>query len=101
MRKFVYAGGILNVGPEISDLLDDEYDHAHLLRQLGEYSFGEPGQGYGVIEGEVARIDVDADGLEQSLEELGFEVRRIRLARWREDDEDDESDGSDAAYEGE
>ena len=96
MRKFVYANGILNVGPEISDMLDDEYDHAHLLRQLGEYGFGEPGQGYGVIEGEVARIDVDADGLEDSLAEMGFQVRRIKLVRW--DDGDEEFD---SAYEDE
>ncbi len=91
MRKFVYANGILNVGPEISDLLDDEYDHAHLLRQLGEYEFGEPGQGYGVVEGETARIDGDAEGLEEALGDFGFEVRRIKLVRWDDGDEEFDS----------
>ncbi|HET8605527.1 MAG TPA: hypothetical protein VFL66_00715 [Gaiellaceae bacterium] len=95
MRKFVYANGILNVGPEISDLLDDEYDHGHLLRQLGEYEFGAPGQGYGVVEGETARIDVDADGLEEALREVGFEVRRIKLIRWDDGDEEFDSAGED------
>jgi hypothetical protein len=79
MRMFVYVNGILNVGPEIDELLENEYTHGDLLKQLGEYEFGEPGQGFGVIEGDAARIDVDADGLDESLEQLGFEVRRIKL----------------------
>jgi hypothetical protein len=92
VRKFVYVNGILNVGPEIADLLEDEYTHGDLLKQLGEYQFGDEGQGFGVIEGDVARIDVDADGLDDSLEQLGFEVRRIKLINRPVIDDDGELD---------
>jgi hypothetical protein len=102
VRKFVIANGILNVGPEIIDWEQDDYTHSDLLKELGVHEFGGEGQGYGVIENDVARIDVDCDGLDRSLEELGFEVRRIRLVKVkdevrddegeRESDEDDEDD---------
>ena len=92
MRKFVYASGILNVGPEIVDWEEDDYTHADLMKELGVYDFGGDGQGYGVVEGDVARIDVDADGLEESLEEVGLEVRRIRLVRVRDEVRDDAGD---------
>ena len=92
MRKFVYANGILNVGPEIVGWDDDDYGHDDLLKELGVHEFGGEGQGYGVVEGEVARIDVDADGLEESLEEVGFEVRRIRLVNVRDEIRDDEGE---------
>jgi hypothetical protein len=46
----------------------------------------------GVIDDEIARIDVDLDGLEQSLEELGFEVRRIRLVRVKDEIRDDDGE---------
>jgi hypothetical protein len=89
MRKFVMANGILNVGQEIVDWEQDDYTHADLLKELGVHEFGGEGQGYGVIEDDVARIDVDCDGLEQSLEELGFEVRRIRLVKVKDEIRDD------------
>ena len=73
------ARGILNVGPEIVDWDADDYTHGDLLKELGIHEFGEEPTGMGVIEDDVARIDVDLEGLEESLEELGFEVRRIRL----------------------
>jgi hypothetical protein len=59
------------------------------------HEFGGEGQGYGVIENDVARIDVDCDGLDQSLEELGFEVRRIRLVKVKNEVRDDEGDRED------
>ena len=83
------ANGILNVGPEIVDWEADDYTHLDLLKELGVYGLGEGEQGMGVIEDEVARIDVDCDGLEQSLEELGFEVRRIRLVNVKDEVRDD------------
>jgi hypothetical protein len=86
------AGGILNVGPEIVDWEQDDYTHLDLLKELGVQSLGEGEQGMGVIEEDVARIDVDCDGLEQSLEELGFEVRRIRLVRVKDEIRDDEGE---------
>jgi hypothetical protein len=92
VRKFVMAGGILNVGPEIVDWEQDDYTHLDLLKELGVQSLGEGEQGMGVIEEDVARIDVDSDGLEQSLEELGFEVRRIRLVRVKDEIRDDEGE---------
>ena len=92
MRKFVYANGILNVGTEIVDWDADDYTHGDLLKELGVYEFGGPGQGYGVVEGDVARIDGDADGLEQSLQEVGFEVRRLRLVDVRDEVRDDAGD---------
>ena len=92
MRKFVYANGILNVGPEIVDWDADDYTHGDLLKELGVYEFGAPAQGYGVVEGDVARIDGDADGLEQSLQEVGFEVRRLRLVDVRDEVRDDAGD---------
>jgi len=89
VRKFVYANGILNVGPEIVNWDDDDYAHADLLKELGVHEFGGEGQGFGVVEGDVARIDVDTDGLAESLQEVGFEVRRIRLANVRDEVRDD------------
>ena len=83
------ANGILNVGPEIVDWEADDYTHLDLLKEVGVHAFGEGEQGMGVIEDDVARIDVDCDGLEQSLEELGFEVRRIRLAKVKDELRDD------------
>ena len=83
------ANGMLNVGPEIVDWEADDYTHLDLLKELGVYGLGEGEQGMGVIEDDVARIDVDCDGLEQSLEELGFEVRRIRLVRVKDELRDD------------
>jgi hypothetical protein len=96
MRKFVFAAGLLNVGPEIVDGVDDAYDHEHLLRQLGEYETGKPGLGFGVVEAGVARIDVDAEGLERALVDAGFEVARAQLLRW-----DDGDEGFDAPFEDE
>jgi hypothetical protein len=87
VRKFVFANGLLNVGPEIVDGLDDAYDHEHLLRQLGEYGVGTPDQGYGVVDDGVARIDVDAEGLERALVDAGFSVTRAQLLRWDDGDE--------------
>ena len=72
------ARGILNVGPEIVDWENDDYTHLDLLEELGVATFGAEASGMGVIDDEIARIDVDIDGLEQSLGELGFEVRRIK-----------------------
>jgi hypothetical protein len=95
MRKFVMAGGILNVGPEIVDWEQDDYTHLELLKELGVESFGGEGQGMGVIENDVARIDLDCDGLEQSLEELGFDVRRIRLVKVKDEVRDDEGERAD------
>jgi hypothetical protein len=86
------ANGILNVGPEIIDWEQDDYTHSELLAELGVSEFGGEGQGLGVIENDVARIDVDCEGLDQSLEELGFEVRRIRLVRVKDEIRDDEGD---------
>jgi hypothetical protein len=92
VRKFVMARGILNVGPEIVDWEQDDYTHLDLLKELGVQEFGSEQSGMGVIEDEVARIDLDVDGLEQSLEELGFEVRRIRLVKVKDEVRDDEGD---------
>jgi hypothetical protein len=92
VRKFVMARGILNVGPEIVDWEQDDYTHLDLLKELAVQEFGSEQSGMGVIEDEVARIDVDVDGLEQSLEELGFEVRRIRLVKVKDEVRDDEGD---------
>src|SRR3954454_11148872 len=89
VRKFVYANGILNVGPEIVDWDEDDYTHGDLLKELGVYEFGGAGHGYGVVEGDVARIDGDADGLEESLQEVGFDVRRIRLVNVRDEIRED------------
>ena len=75
MRRFAFARGVLNVGPEISSW-EDDYEHEQLLRQLGEFDVGAPGQGFGELEGGVARIAVDADGLEAALRERGYEVTR-------------------------
>lgn len=86
------ANGILNVGPEIIDWEQDDYTHSDLLKELGVLEFGGEGQGYGVIENDVARIDVDCEGLDQSLEELGFEVRRIRLVKVKDEIRDDEGE---------
>lgn len=86
------ATGILNVGPEIVDWEQDDYTHLDLLKELGVHEFGGEGQGMGVIEDDVARIDLDCDGLEQSLEELGFEVRRIRLVNVKDEVRDDEGE---------
>jgi hypothetical protein len=49
----------------------------------------------GVIEDDVARIDVDLEGLDEALEELGFEVRRIRLVKVKDEVRDDEGDRAD------
>jgi hypothetical protein len=92
MRKFVMANGILNVGQEIVDWEQDDYTHADLLKELGVHEFGADGQGYGVIENEIARIDVDCDGLEESLGDFGFEVRRIRLVNVKDEVRDDEGE---------
>ena len=73
MRKFAFARGVLNVGPEVSSW-EDDYDHEQLLRQLGEYEVGAPGQGFGAIEHDLARIEVDAPGLEQALRDAGYDV---------------------------
>jgi len=59
------ANGILNVGREIVEWEQDDYPHSDLLKELGVQEFGGEGQGYGVIENDVARIDVDCDGLDQ------------------------------------
>jgi hypothetical protein len=83
------ARGILNVGAEIVDWETDDYTHLQLLQELGVQEFGAEPSGMGVIEDEVARIDVDVDGLEESLEELGFEVRRIKLVRVKDEVRDD------------
>jgi hypothetical protein len=96
VRKFVMARGILNVGPEIVDWEQDDYTHLDLLKELGVQEFGAEESGMGVIEDEIARIDVDTDGLEQSLEELGFEVRRIRLVRVKDEVRDDEGEREDS-----
>jgi hypothetical protein len=48
-----------------------------------------------VIEDDIARIDVDLEGLEESLEELGFEVRRIRLVKVKDEVRDDEGERAD------
>jgi hypothetical protein len=85
-RKFVYARETLNVGSEIASP-DDEYDHEQLLRQLGVYELGVPGHGFGEIDGDVARIDVDADGLERALRDAGYRVERAQLLRWDDGDE--------------
>ena len=53
-------------------------------------------QGYGVVEAGVARIDVDADGLERALVDAGFEVTRAQLLRW-----DDGDEGFDSPFEDE
>lgn len=84
------ANGILNVGPEIVDWEVDDYTHGDLLKELGVEDMSEAGMG--VIENDVARIDVDIEGLEESLEELGFEVRRIRLVQVKDEVRDDEGD---------
>lgn len=84
------ARGILNVGPEIVDWEQDDYTHLQLLKELGVQEPGSEPHGMGVIDGDVARIDVDIDGLEQSLEELDFEVRRIKLVRIKDEVRDDE-----------
>jgi hypothetical protein len=99
MRKFVMARGILNVGPEIVDWETDDYTHLDLLGELGVQEFGGEEQGMGVIEDEVARIDLDCDGLEQSLEQLGFEVRRIKLVSVKDEVRDDDGvrDSDDSA----
>ena len=86
------ANGILNVGQEIVDWEQDDYTHLDLLKELGVQEFGGDGQGMGVIEDDVARIDLDCDGLDQSLEELGFEVRRIRLVKVKDEVRDDEGE---------
>jgi len=91
-RKFVYARELLNVGPELGSA-DDEYDHEQLLRQLGEYDVGAPGQGFGEIDAGVARIEVDATGLEQALVEAGYRVERVELLRWDDGDEPFDSAG--------
>jgi hypothetical protein len=95
VRKFVMARGILNVGPEIVDWEQDDYTHLDLLKELGVQSFGEEPSGMGVIEDDVARIDVDLEGLDEALEELGFEVRRIRLVKVKDEVRDDEGDRAD------
>src|SRR3954452_10860092 len=95
MRKFVMARGILNVGPEIVDWEQDDYTHLDLLKELGVQEFGSEESGMGVIENDVARIDVDIDGLEDSLEELGFEVRRIKLVNVKDEIRDDEGERAD------
>jgi hypothetical protein len=92
VRKFVMARGILNVGPEIVDWEQDDYTHLDLLKELGVQEFGAEESGMGVIEDDIARIDVDIDGLEQSLDELGFEVRRIRLVTVKDEVRDDEGE---------
>jgi hypothetical protein len=51
----------------------------------------------GVIEDEIARIDVDLEGLDEALEELGFEVRRIRLVKVKDEVRDDEGERADDA----
>lgn len=84
------ARGILNVGPEIVDWEHDDYTHLDLLKELGVHGLGEAEQGMGVVEGDVARIDVDCDGLEESLEDVGFEVRRIRLVTVKDEVRDDD-----------
>jgi hypothetical protein len=95
VRKFVMARGILNVGPEIVDWEQDDYTHLDLLKELGVQSFGEEPSGMGVIEDEIARIDVDLEGLDEALEELGFEVRRIRLVTVKDEVRDDEGERAD------
>jgi hypothetical protein len=92
MRKFVMARGILNVGPEIVDWEQDDYSHLDLLKELGVQSMGEEPSGMGVIEDDIARIDVDIEGLDEALEELGFEVRRIRLVQVKDEVRDDEGE---------
>jgi hypothetical protein len=92
MRKFVMANGILNVGAEIIDWEQDDYTHLDLLKELGVQSLGEVPSGMGVIEDDVARIDVDVEGLDEALEELGFEVRRIRLVKVKDEVRDDEGE---------
>jgi len=89
VRKFVYANGILNVGREIVDWETDDYTHGELLKEIGVHEFGGEGQGYGVVEGDVARIDVDAEGLEESLTDFGLEVRRLRLVNVQDEIRDD------------
>jgi hypothetical protein len=91
------ARGILNVGQEIIDWEQDDYTHLELLKELGVQEFGAEPSGMGVIEDEIARIDVDIDGLEESLEELGFEVRRIRLVKVKDEVRDDEGEREDDA----
>jgi hypothetical protein len=86
------ARGILNVGPEIVDWEQDDYTHGELLKELGVEDLGAEPTGMGVIENDVARIDVDLDGLDESLEELGFEVRRIRLVNVKDEVRDDEGE---------
>jgi hypothetical protein len=49
----------------------------------------------GVIEDDTARIDVDVEGLEEALDELGFEVRRIRLVKVKDEIRDDEGERAD------
>jgi hypothetical protein len=73
VRKFAFAAGVLNVGPEVTSW-EDDYEHEQLLRQLGDYDVGAPGQGFGTIELGLARIEVDAPGLEQALRDAGFDV---------------------------
>jgi hypothetical protein len=86
------ARGILNVGPEIVDWEQDDYTHLDLLKELGVQEFGAEESGMGVVDSDIARIDVDIDGLEQSLEELGFEVRRIRLVKVKDEIRDDDGE---------
>ena len=86
------ARGILNVGQEIVDWEQDDYTHLQLLNELGVAEFGAEPSGMGVVDGEVARIDVDIDGLEESLGELGFEVRRIKLVNIKDEIRDDEGE---------
>jgi hypothetical protein len=89
------ARGILNVGPEIVDWEQDDYTHLDLLKELGLQSMGEEPSGMGVIEDDTARIDVDVEGLEEALDELGFEVRRIRLVKVKDEIRDDEGERAD------
>ena len=86
------ARGILNVGAEIVDWEQDDYTHLDLLKELGLQSMGEEPSGMGVIEDDIARIDVDVEGLDEALEELGFEVRRIRLVKVKDEVRDDEGE---------
>ncbi len=73
VRKFAFSRGVLNVGPAITSW-EDDYGHDQLLRQLGDYDVGAPGQGFGTIDGDLARIDVDAEGLESALRDRGYDI---------------------------